>query len=68
MKTSDLVGKSTLKLNDNVGFNYNFSLDENYNFNYNDLETTIEFNPFKLSFNYLLEDRHIGNQEYFKQA
>ena len=68
-KTSDLVGKSTLKLNDNVSFNYNFSLDENYeNFNYNDLETTIEFNPFKLSFNYLLEDRHIGNQEYFKTS
>ncbi len=68
-KTSDLVGSSNLKLNDNVRFKYNFSLDENYeNFNYNDLETTVDFNPFKLSFNYLLEDKHIGNQEYFKTS
>ncbi len=68
-KTSDLVGYSTLKLNNNINFNYNFSLDENYeDLIYNDLETTVNFNPFKLSFNYLLEDKHIGNQEYFKTS
>ena len=68
-KTSDLVGYSSLKLNNNIDFKYNFSLDENYeDVIYNDLETTVDFNPFKLSFNYLLEDKHIGNQEYFKTS
>ena len=68
-KTSDLVGYSSLKLNNNIDFKYNFSLDENYvDLIYNDFETTVDFNPFKLSFNYLLEDKHIGNQEYFKTS
>ena len=46
---------------------YNFSIDQNYNeFNYNDFETKINFDPMKIGFNYILENKHIGNQEYFK--
>ena len=68
-KISDLVGSSTLKLNNNINLKYNFSLDQNYeNFNYNNLETSIDFNPFKLNFNYLLEDKHIGIRNILKQV
>ena len=30
-KISDLVGKSSYKLNENISLNYNFSVDQNYN-------------------------------------
>ena len=66
-KLSDLVGNSTLKINDTTEFNYNFALDQNYkDFNYNEVGTSLNFNPIKFDFNYLLERKHIGNQEYFK--
>ena len=40
---------------------------ENYNnFNYNEIGTEIDLNPLKIDFSYLLEDKHIGNEEYFK--
>ena len=30
------------------------------------LDTNINFDPMKIGFNYILEDKHIGNQEYIK--
>ena len=66
-KISDLVASMNYKLNDNVSLKYDFAVDQNYNeFNYNDLGLTYNFNNMKIDFNYLEEDKHIGNQEYFK--
>jgi len=66
-KISDLTGSTVYKINNNVNLNYNFSLDQNYNeFNYNELGTSLDFNQFKIDFSYLEENKHIGDQEYFK--
>ncbi len=66
-KLSDLVGSATYKINENVNLNYNFALDQNYNdFNYNEFGSTLDFNSFKVDFNYLHEGKHIGDKEYFK--
>ncbi len=65
-KISDLVGKSSYKINNNMTLNYNFSVDQNYNeLNYSEIGTKFDFEPLKINFNYLLEDKHIGDQEYF---
>ena len=66
-KLSDLVGSAKYKLNDNFSLNYNFSADQNYKeFNYNEFGATINFNSLNLNFNYLHEDKHIGDKEYLK--
>ena len=66
-KLSDLVGSAKYKLNDNFSLNYNFSADQNYKeFNYNEFGATINFNALNLNFNYLHEDKHIGDKEYLK--
>ena len=66
-KLSDLVGSTSIKLNENFSLNYNFSLDQNYSeLNYNDIGTSINFGPSKVDFSYLQEQKHIGDQEYFK--
>ena len=66
-KLSDLVGSSSLTVNDKVSLNHNFSLDQNYkDLNYNEIGSTINLNPINFDFNYLQEKKHIGNQEYFK--
>ena len=66
-KLSDLVGSASYDVNQKVSLNYNFAIDQNYNdFNYNEVGTTLNFNPIKIDFNYLQENEHIGNQEYFK--
>jgi LPS-assembly protein len=64
-KLSDLVGKSSYKLNENFKLNYNFSIDQNYNdFNYNEIGTTIGYGQMEIDFNYLQENKHIGKQDY----
>ena len=66
-KLSDLTGSSSINFNNKFKLGYNFSIDQNYNeLNYNDFNTDINFDPMKIGFNYILEDKHIGNQEYFK--
>ena len=66
-KLSDLVASASYKLNDKITLNYDFALDQNYNeMNYNDMGFTYNNNNLKFDFNYLQEDKHIGNQEYFK--
>ena len=46
---------------------HNFALDQNYQeLNYNDFGSSFAFNNFNVDFNYIEEDKHIGNQEYFK--
>ena len=64
---SDLVFTSNYKLNENINFSYNGAIDQNYNdINYSDLGSTIRINAMKIDFNYLEENKHIGDQEYFK--
>ena len=66
-KLSDLVGSATFKANDRISLNYNFAVDQNYSdLNYNEIGTAINYNPVKIDFSYLEENKHIGNQEYFK--
>ena len=66
-KVSDLVGSAKYNLNKNTSLNYNFSIDQNYkDLNYSELGTSTNFGPLNLKFDYLQENKHIGNQDYFK--
>ena len=68
-KLSDVVGASNLEINDNFKINYNFSLDQNLkDLNYNEIGSNIAFNSIKFDLSYLKEQKHIGNQEYFKSG
>ena len=68
-KTSDFVGSTNLKINDNLKFKYNFALDENYNdLNYNELSASIINNKLNFDFSYLQEKKHIGLNEYVKPS
>ena len=65
-KLSDLVGSSSLKISENFKLDYNFSIDQNYSdFNYNELGTNYNKGPLNINFDYLRENKHIGDQEYF---
>ena len=66
-KLSDLVGSTNFNLNENLKLNYDFSIDQNYNeFNYNEVGTEYDNGTLNLSFNYLSENKHIGDQDYLK--
>ena len=66
-KLSDLVGSANYKLNDKISLKYDFSVDQNYNeMNYNDIGLDLNYEKINFNFNYLQEDKHIGDQEYFK--
>ena len=66
-KLSDLVGSASLDLKNKFSLNYNFALDQNYNdMNFSEIGATTKLGPFDLDFNYLLEQKHIGDQDYFK--
>ncbi len=66
-KLSDIVGATEYKINEKISLNYNFSIDQNYSdFNYNEVSTILNFDPIKIDFDYLRENKHIGDQEYFK--
>ncbi len=66
-KLSDLVGSSRVEINEKLDLIYNFSLDQNYkDFNYNEFNSNFNFDPMKIGFGYILENNHIGDQEYFK--
>ena len=68
-KLSDLVGSSSLKINDSLEVKYNFSLDQNYNdLNYNEIVSTLNYKKLGLNLNYLQEKKHIGNNEYIKTS
>ena len=65
-KLSDLVGSASYTRG-NMNLSYNFNIDQNYNeLNYSELSTSFNFSPFNGSFDYLKEQKHIGDQEYFK--
>ena len=61
------MGSRAFEVNDKVKLNYNFALDQNYNdFNYNEIGTNINFNKLTMDLGYLQENKHVGDQEYFK--
>ena len=60
------MASSNFKLNNKLNLNYNFSIDQNYSeLNYSDVGATLDLNSLQISFNYLLENKHVGNKEYF---
>jgi LPS-assembly protein len=64
-KLSDVVGTSSLSINENIKLNYNFAVDQNYkDLNYNELSANYDYNTIKFNLSYLQEKKHIGNQEY----
>lgn len=66
-KNSDLVGSYKYEFDKSINFNYNFNIDQNYkDLNYNNLESSLNFNPIKLDFNYIQEKKHIGQKEFLK--
>ena len=66
-KLSDLVGTTTYNINENLELNHQFSLDQSYKeLNYNDFGARLDLGNMNINFNYLEEDKHLGNQEYFK--
>ena len=66
-KLSDLTGNANLQLNKNFSINYRFNLDQNYNdFNYNEIGTNLQYGNVNFDFNYLQENKHLGNQDYFQ--
>ena len=66
-KLSDLVGSTKFNVSDRFKINYNFSLDQNYSdLNYNEIGTLLTLGPAKIDFSYLQENKHLGNQDYFK--
>ena len=66
-KLSDLVGKVDYNVNEKINLNYEFAVDQNYqDLNYNDFGAKINFNNLDIDFNYIEENKHIGDQQYFK--
>ena len=66
-KLSDLVGSSSYEFNKNFKVSHNFAVDQSYNeLNYNELGANYTFKNLNLDFNYLKEQKHIGDQDYFK--
>ena len=66
-KLSDLVGNTSFNLNEKLKFNYEFAVDQNYNeLNYSDFGAVINLNNLDIDFNFIEEDKHIGNKQYFK--
>ena len=50
-----------------IKFNYGFAVDQNYSeLNYNDFGANLDFENLGLDFNYIEENKHIGDQQYFK--
>ena len=64
-QVSDLVGESSLRINNNLSLDYKFAVDQNYSrLNYNEVGSTLTLGKTNFNFNYLQEKEHIGNQEY----
>ena len=64
-KGSDLIGSLLFEPNNNLKFDYNFSVDSDFqSSNYNFLKTDISVNKFVTSFEFLQEDDEVGNESY----
>ena len=64
-KTSDVVGIFNLNPSKYFDFNYEFSIDNNLDqINYNNINTKININNLITSFEFLEENKHIGDNSY----
>ena len=67
-KLSDLVGSMSYSSDSGkTSLAYNFNVDQNYKeLNYNELSASYILDPFKINFDYLKEQKHLGDQEYLR--
>ncbi len=66
-KLSDLVGEAAYNFNEKFSLNYEFSIDQNYSeLNYNDFGANLKLQNLDIDFNYIEENKHIGDKQYFK--
>jgi LPS-assembly protein len=65
---SDIVGESSIKLNNYTNLKYDFSIDQGYkDINYSEIGADISVNKnTKFNISYLEEKNHIGQNEYIK--
>ena len=64
-KTSELVGDINYNFNKFSKIEYKFSLDQNFNhLNYNEISGIFKINKLVTNFEYLEENRHIGDSHY----
>ena len=66
-KLSDVIGDAKFTIKDTFNLTYSYAVDQNLTeFNYNELEIETSYDKLNLGFNYLSENKHIGDQEYIK--
>ena len=66
-QTSDIVGKGSIKLNDNLNLKNEFSIDQNLNeINYNEFGANLISENVNFNLKYLEENNHIGSTNYIK--
>ena len=66
-KTSDLVGETYFKLNENFSISNTFSLDHNFNtINYNNMEAKLILGNTNFNVKYLEENNHVGSNGYIR--
>ena len=64
-KTSNIVGNSTIKINDFLDLQYNFLSDNNLgDFHYHNLNSKIKINNFVSTFEFIEEGNEIGNTHF----
>ena len=64
-KGSDFIGSLVFEPNNNLKFDYNFSIDSDFeSSNYNLLKTDVSVNKFVTSFEFLQEDDEVGSESY----
>ena len=64
-KMSDIIGETSLNLNDNISITNNFLLDQNLrNFNKNQIGLGIIYPQTSFNMSFLEESKHIGNSKY----
>ena len=64
-KSSDVVGLINYNFSEIGKIEYQFALDHNLNdFNYNDVSTILNFGKVKFNFDYLEQQKHIGEEHY----
>ncbi len=65
-KTSDLIGSFNFRPNENINFDYNFSVDNDLSStNYNFIKADITINKFVTTFEFLQEDDEVGSENHY---
>ena len=68
-KNSNLFGSATSILSDNLSIDYDFRVDNNYKkFEYNSINTTLSFNNFKTTLNFVEENGETGNENFLENT